>query len=407
MKKRKTCIALLVMLALFATFLIGCGQESSNLPFTYRAPSTPSGSEESAEEEASADVYLIVQLDMVEETLTLLAPETGRELRYAYTLGTKFLDKYGDSYSSVHFTPGQAVTIGELTASSTLSSVQMADSVWNQTDITRYSIDADKGIFTIGQTKYRITDATRIFSQDAMVELASIGEDDTLQVIGRDKEILSVIVTTGHGYIQLQNSSTFVDSMMCIGNRIFTRVTGDMLIEVPEGTYDITVANDGYGGTGSYTVTRGETTNVDLDALKGEGPKKCQLTFTSEVAGVAVYVDGTQITVGETMEVTYGSHSLKVVADGYDTWNKTLVVNSASATIALDLTEESDSTDTSTTTSDTSSSSSSGSSSSSSGSSNSSSTSNSSSSSSTTSDLTDTEVDYLTTISDMLTTLLD
>ena len=71
--------------------------------------------------------------------------------------------------------------------------------------------------------------------------------------------------------------------MICIGNQIFTKITGDMLLEVPEGTYAITVANKGYGGTGTYTVARGETTLVDLDQLKGSGPKVCQLTVTSEV----------------------------------------------------------------------------------------------------------------------------
>ena len=152
------------------------------------------------------------------------------------------------------------------------------------------------------------------FSQDASISLDMIGTDDTLQVIGKDKEVWSVIVTTGHGYIQLQNSSIFVDSMICIGNRIFTKITGDMLLEVPEGTYAITVANKGYGGTGTYTVARGETTLVDLDQLKGSGPKVCQLTVTSEVAGASVYIDGQQITVGQAVPVTYGSHTLKVVA---------------------------------------------------------------------------------------------
>ncbi len=411
---------ILLCLLVFLCALGACGKEESNEPFTYRAPAAKQ-EEETADTEEKTQDFVIEQMDMVGETMTLYSPDSDRQVRYAYTLGTRFMDKYGDSYSSIHFTPGQVVQLGDITAASALSSVKMSDQVWNQKDVTNYKIDMEKGIFTIGQTQYRITSNTMAFSQDAGITLDTIGTDDTLQVIGKDKEVWSVIVTTGHGYIQLQNSSTFVDSMICIGNQIFTRITGDMLLEVPEGTYAITVANKGYGGTGTYTVARGETTTVDLDQLKGSGPKVCQLTVTSDVAGASVYIDGQQITVGQAVPVTYGSHTLKVVAEGYDDWQKTLIVNSESATISLDL-EESDSAtgdtqseeDTETSSDIGKSSTSSGSSSSNSSSKSTGSTSKSSSSKSSSSKTSDsssssslTDTDYLTTISKMLSTLLD
>lgn len=417
------------MLLLLLCVMNACGKQEKNEPFTYRAPAAKQEQETADKEETTPD-YIIEQIDMMGETMTLYSPKTERQVRYGYTLSTRFMDAYGDSYSSIHFTPGQVVRLGEISASSTLSSVQMSDEVWNQKDITNYEIDIAKGIFTIGQTAYRITPDTMAFSQDAQISLDAIGAEDTLQVIGKDKEVWSVIVTTGHGYIQLQNSDTFVDSMICIGNRIFTKVTGDMCLEVPEGTYAITVANNGYGGTGDYTVVRGETTVVDLNQLKGSGPKVCQLTFTSEVAGVSVYVDGEQITVGQAVPVTYGAHKLRVVAEGYDDWQKTLIVNSESATISLDMAQTEDTEDTSqsseNTTQSTSNSTSNSTNNSTSNSSNSKSNSNSNKnstnknktnkgdkdtssndSSSSSSNLSDTETDYLTTISKMLSTLLD
>ncbi len=417
------------MLLLLLCVMNACGKQGKNEPFTYRAPAAKQEQETADKEETTPD-YIIEQIDMMGETMTLYSPKTERQVRYGYTLSTRFMDAYGDSYSSIHFTPGQVVRLGEISASSTLSSVQMSDEVWNQKDITNYEIDIAKGIFTIGQTAYRITPDTMAFSQDAQISLDAIGAEDTLQVIGKDKEVWSVIVTTGHGYIQLQNSDTFVDSMICIGNRIFTKVTGDMCLEVPEGTYAITVANNGYGGTGDYTVVRGETTVVDLNQLKGSGPKVCQLTFTSEVAGVSVYVDGEQITVGQAVPVTYGAHKLRVVAEGYDDWQKTLIVNSESATISLDMAQTEDtedasqssenttqstggSTSNSTTNSTNNSTSNSSSSNSSKNSTNKNKTNkgdkdtSSNDSSSSSSNLSDTETDYLTTISKMLSTLLD
>ena len=422
------------MLLLLLCVMNACGKQEKNEPFTYRAPAAKQEQETADTEETTPD-YIIEQIDMMGETMTLYSPKTERQVRYGYTLSTRFMDAYGDSYSSIHFTPGQVVRLGEISASSTLSTVQMSDEVWNQKDITNYEIDIAKGIFTIGQTAYRITPDTMAFSQDAQISLDAIGAEDTLQVIGKDKDVWSVIVTTGHGYIQLQNSDTFVDSMICIGNRIFTKVTGDMFLEVLEGTYAITVANNGYGGTGNYTVTRGETTVVDLNQLKGSGPKVCQLTFTSEVAGVAVYVDGEQITVGQAVPVTYGAHKLRVVAEGYDDWQKTLIVNSESATISLDMAQAEDTKDTSqssenttqstggsisnsknNSTNNSTSNSKNNSTNNSTSNSKNNSTNNSSSSNSNKNSTNknnankgeqDTETDYLTTISKMLSTLLD
>ena len=99
--------------------------------------------------------------------MTLYAPESERQVRYAYTLGTRFMDKYGDSYSSIHFTPGQVVQLGDITAASALGSVKMSDQsgIRQMSPITRSTWK--KGYFTIGQTQYRITSNTMAFSQDA------------------------------------------------------------------------------------------------------------------------------------------------------------------------------------------------------------------------------------------------
>ncbi len=85
-------------------------EKESNEPFTYRAPAAKQEEEKADTEEDTQD-FVIEQMDMVGETMTLYAPESERQVRYAYTLGTRFMDKYGDSYSSIHFTPGQVVQL--------------------------------------------------------------------------------------------------------------------------------------------------------------------------------------------------------------------------------------------------------------------------------------------------------
>ena len=397
-------------MGLFLVFFLTACSKKENEPFTYRGASEKKEEKEVSTEEKETE-YIIKEVNMAEGTITALG-EKGGLIRCSYDLGTRFLDKYGNSCSSAHFTPGQVVRLGERDEKSVVASVQLSDTVWNYEDVTNYNIDRERGVFTIGDSNYRITNQSLVFSGDREADLGDIGQDDTLHVIGRDKDIISVMVTTGHGYIQLVNTTLFKDSMVCIGNRIFTMITGDMKIEVPEGTYDLTVANKGYGGTQQVTVVRNETAVVDLDQLKGAGPKICKLTLQTDIAGAAVYVDGKQITVGEALEVTYGTHRLSVIAEGYESWEKTLVVNSESATISLDMEEREESTQQQNSDNNGSGSSSSNSSSTKNSTGNSSSSGGTKSNSSTGSsnsktELSDTEVDYLTTISNMLTKMLE
>jgi hypothetical protein len=115
-----------------------------------------------------------------------------------------------------------------------------------------------------------------------------------------------------------------------------------MEISVPEGTYDLTVANNGWGGTKEITITRGETTTVDLDKLKGKGPSNGKIQFVIDVEDAMLLIDGEEVDYEDPITLTYGSHSLSVYATGYDVWQRNLYVNSEQSTIVISLKDEDD-----------------------------------------------------------------
>ena len=116
-----------------------------------------------------------------------------------------------------------------------------------------------------------------------------------------------------------------------------------MSLDVPEGSYTLAVANNGWGGSTDIEIKRGETTKVNLNDLKGEGPKKSSILFEVDVQGAKIYVDGSEIDYTSPVEITYGKHTLKVTADGYDTWTRTLYVNSKEATVQITINDNKDS----------------------------------------------------------------
>ena len=102
-----------------------------------------------------------------------------------------------------------------------------------------------------------------------------------------------------------------------LGTKIFAEITPDMEIQVPEGTYELRVANDGWGGSTEVTITRGETTNVDLDTFKRRRivfTERCSLSSMQKDAVLSI--DGKETDYEKPVKLTYGSHTITVYSFG-------------------------------------------------------------------------------------------
>ena len=354
-KKVLRIVVMLLVLVMSAGVLSACSpagdtETASGEVSITRKPGIPKKNETVSEEEDTHEtdrstLYIVQLLSTKKEKIFLRNLYTGREYVYRYSLTTDFLDKYGDDTSVTEFGPGKVVTITESGSDRTLDTVRASVDVWTYDGIVNYDVDTDRGVFRIGKENYKLTEDTMVFSKDAQVEFSDISEEDTLSVVGLDKEILTVTVTTGHGYLTVINADKFLGSLLCVGTEVYATVTEDMTLTVPEGKYKVTAANNGYGGTKKVKIKRDETTVLDLKDLEGEGPKYCKLTVKSSVNEASIYIDGNEIKEGKKTKVPYGRHTLTVMVEGYDTWQRTLFVNSESAEITVDPTaseEESD-----------------------------------------------------------------
>ena len=288
------------------------------------------------------NLFMIVEHDMQEESVCVYSFATGTEHYYEYGFSTRFKDKYGNLASAVEFTEGRVITIAPRDRDGYLTEVKLSDQVWEYEKIRRFKIDEDLGVFTIADTKYSIQHEVKIFSEGKEIAFSDISKDDILTVIGTERKILSIVVTTGHGTLSLKNTELFEDSFLQLNTNIFAMITPDMQMEVPEGQYTLKVANDGWGGSTTIEIVRGEKTEIDLDTLKGEGKKHGKISFDIDAEDVKVYVDYQLIDHTQPVELVYGIHVLKIEADGYDVWKKYLSVNSDEATVIIELTKSED-----------------------------------------------------------------
>lgn len=345
-------ISILLLLVMTAAFLTACGDNSRGVvtgQYYYPAADTleqeeAEGSIENATEENESQTvlgteqFLIMENDMLTECLILEQIVSGKQYMYYYSLATRFLDKYGNRASVSYFDSGRVVTIGTKDSQGRVMQVQISNLVWEYPDVTRYSVDEERGVFKIADTKYSFDENLYVNSDGAPILLSELTSMDAIRVIGVDKKLLSVSVTTGHGELELMNTEIFEGSFIQIGNKVFAEITPDMKLDIPEGTYTITVANKGYGGSTEMTIERGQSHLLDLDTLKGEGPKYGNILFAVDVAGAVIQIDGKVVDYSEPISLQYGMHSLKVTAESYDEYSKKLFVNSSEATIVISLT---------------------------------------------------------------------
>lgn len=285
--------------------------------------------------------YLIVSINSADETMRVYRYDNNLEYQYYYGLNTRFLDKYGNYTSVANFQVGDIINISETDLSGKVTEVRKASDVWVYDDVSRFSINAEAGILEIADKNYKIGNDTYIFSGGEQTSVETITDQDELSVVGIDKKILSISVTTGHGTLQLANTGLFEESYLQLNRNIFAMITENMEMELPEGVYTLVVANNGWGGSKEIEIKRNETTLVNLEEIKGEGPSYGEVMFVVDVEDAKIYIDNEQVDISAPVQLTYGAHSFEIVAEGYDKWKKTLYVNSPEATIELTL-EDSD-----------------------------------------------------------------
>lgn len=343
MQKRN--IWILSLLLLFVALTAGCGQKERRITDgseVYVKPQTAAAQDEPKEEETEEiqsveEIYVITAIDEARKMLTLQSCEEPVEIPYEYTGGTYVKDKYGKNLTVSQLSLGELVTID--VQGGKLSLVKIAQDAFSYDDLHNFTLDRDMQSLTVGSSIYYFDKDLLAYYGDRLIPLSELSEQDTVCIKGVGQQIYTLQVTTGHGIVTLENIELFLDGYITIGNVLSQKITPQMRLEVPEGTYLLSVANDGYGGSREITVEADREIKVNLDELKGDGPKLCSVQFEKpEPENAQVFLDGEQVDLTQTIQVRYGEHRLTAKAEGYVDWQRTLIVNSATAKIKIEMT---------------------------------------------------------------------
>lgn len=283
----------------------------------------------------SEDTAILLKKSTKENTVTLYNMEVDRQ----YTLqvvGTSTLyDKYGEAISLDQLQPGDIVDVTFLKDIKRLNSMQISAEAWSNDAASRYAIDWDRKSVTIGSDVYKLSEDVLLLSGGKVIDRMDLNPVDVLSFKGIGSSVLSIVVEKGHGYLRLENDANFIGGFIEVGQSKISKIEEDMLLTVPEGTYEVLISHNGGGGTKNVTIERNQEVTLDIGDLEVALVQYGTIIFTTTPEDVTLYIDGEKVNADLPITLEYGIHQVIARADGYDTMTSYLKVGQASKGIDL------------------------------------------------------------------------
>lgn len=340
-RKKIVCILLMIVL-----LISGCGQASTagtaqntvTLQTTEESDRVDTGfAVTNPDSYDSADTAVLVDINSVDNTVTLLNLDLGKQYTLSVDGTTRYADKYGKAISLEQLGEGDIVDVTFLKTKKHLTTMQLSRSAWQYDDVERYELNTVRREVTIGEEVFKLSRDTRYFSQGHSIEEMDLNPSDILTFHGIDTTVLSVTVEKGHGYLRLVNDENFIGGWLEIGQEQIVRITEDMLVTVPEGSYQVDISYNGGGGTKSVVINRNEETTLDIGDLEVAEAQYGMVLFSMNPSGAELYIDGSQADPSQPITLEYGIHQIIAKADGYKSLTQYLRVAQESAGVDVEL----------------------------------------------------------------------
>lgn len=283
----------------------------------------------------SADTAILAERDEKENLLTFLNLDLGRKYTLSMDGTTRLYDKYGEAVSIDQIQKGDIVDITFLKSKKHLTTMQLSVQSWAYTDVAWYKFDTLRGEVAIGEEVFKLTSNTQYLSGGRNIELMDLNAADILSFQGIGSQVLSVRVERGHGYLRLVNGEKFVGGWIEVGQEQIQRITDDMLLLVPEGSYQVNITHKGGGGIKNVEIARNEETVLDIGDLEIPEPQTGTVLFSLTPSDAELYIDGVKADASRPVMLEYGLHQLIVRADGYQSITQYIRVAQESASFDI------------------------------------------------------------------------
>lgn len=328
-----------VALAAFVSTIGGCAAYSTD---AVTAPDETAAAVKPANIYDSEDAAVVVKKDVEEKTIQLQNISTSKRYTLHYDGTTNVFDKNDEVMSMQQLKEGSVVTARFYKPEKALSYIKENKDALRITDISNYVLDLKNGKITVGGESYSISGNVVVSSNGIETDPMELNAVDELSIWGYQDRIYGINVEKGHGYLRLQNEDYFVNGWLDVGDKVIRKIEEDMLLVVPEGTYNTMVSNKGSSAMQEISFARNEEMVWDLGDVEITVVQTGKIIFTLTPATAKLAIDGREVNTSKPMELQYGLHSMRITAEGYDTVAQYIKVGEPSANIGVELQKSSE-----------------------------------------------------------------
>lgn len=291
-------------------------------------PTTASENESSASsgKETLEKMGILLSIDSNNMTCTIQMMDASTKVVYNYNGGTNVADRYGSPTTIEQLSIGEVIKIHYLDSNKKLISIQTSDKEWEHSGATNFNINTEKQTITVGSKEYNYTDKLVVIQDGRSVSVDKLESVDIITLKGRDKQIDSIIVTSGHGYVRLDSTAFFEGGYVEIGAKILKIITENMVIPAPVGTYVLTITKDDTVGSKEIEISENEEMRINLTEFQKEAVRYGSVQFKISPVGAKLKIDGKQTDYASLVDLPYGNHTVVITKDGYNTYTETISV---------------------------------------------------------------------------------
>lgn len=332
------------MLTLAALVLTGCTSEASNIGRAQDKNGEPDVVDtgftlSTVGSYDSADTAVVLSTDPDNKAVSFINMDTGKPYTLYYDGTTYVKDKHDGPMTISQIKAGDVVDITFLKGRKKLASIQRSPEAWVYDEVRNYDLAGSNRSASIGSQMYSLPESVVVLSDGRRVEAGEVVSQDVVTISGISHKIYSINVDRGHGYLRLKNDQLLLGGWIEVGNSVIRQISEDMLLTVPEGSYQVVLTNNNVGCVKEITVERGKEVVLDVGDLEVAEDAVGKILFTVEPEGATVSVDGKPVDISKPVELKYGIHQIQAEANGYDTLTKHIQVGSEYATISFKLEE--------------------------------------------------------------------
>ncbi len=338
-------IVILMMCVIFCLNITGCGETKES---TIKPGSSilvpPKKSIQEAPTNKNSDELTITGVlsynDKTEQKAHFVDISSNVEYEVPYSGGTDIQSKYGTVISAGSMQLGAIYDV-VCYKSGIAKSIHGNKNEWEKKKVNDIEVDEDSKKIVVGNSNLKYDEKIVVLSDNDRVAIASIIKQDEITIRGIDNTAYSIIVNVDHGYIRFTGVTAFIGGYVTIGRDNMYSVTEDMLVASKVGNQQIEIQAGNTKSTKEVTVEKGEETVVDFSEFLLPATKQGAVIFKVSPSDAIMSIDGKEVDYSEPIQLTYGKHNIRLVANHYEEYTETIVVNSLSFTKVIDMTPKS------------------------------------------------------------------